>query len=297
MACWPARSLWRHRPAAAGSGVRRRIDAARARRRQRRSPVLDVSSRPSRASVARVFAMAFVVAVARGRGFGGDLCSERRVRHRLGRVGTHDRALGGERSLELPLRCSHGNLHRLHLPLAETHSGVVQRLGRAELFVALGDDGRAMARRARRRCSAIELPGLGPLGLRRRSCWRWCSSLPTGGSSTQSGSQHRRKAPPASAFSAKCGCSRRRTHRKIICSRKWASVSRASMRKNCESSRCALDFSAVRAGDRRRFGVGRYRADLLAVRGGIAIPGVLVERWLFFAEAKHTVTLYYGREL
>jgi DMSO reductase anchor subunit len=24
-------------------------------------------------------------------------------------------------------------------------------------------------------------------------------------------------------------------------------------------------------------------------------PGLLVERWLFFAEAKHTVTLYYGR--
>jgi sulfite dehydrogenase (quinone) subunit SoeC len=26
------------------------------------------------------------------------------------------------------------------------------------------------------------------------------------------------------------------------------------------------------------------------------IPGLLVERWLFFAEAKHTVTLYYGRQ-
>jgi DMSO reductase anchor subunit len=25
------------------------------------------------------------------------------------------------------------------------------------------------------------------------------------------------------------------------------------------------------------------------------LAGVLVERWLFFAEAKHTVTLYYGR--
>jgi len=25
------------------------------------------------------------------------------------------------------------------------------------------------------------------------------------------------------------------------------------------------------------------------------IPGLLIERWLFFAEAKHTVTLYYGR--
>ncbi len=31
--------------------------------------------------------------------------------------------------------------------------------------------------------------------------------------------------------------------------------------------------------------------------GGIAMIGVLVERWLFFAEAKHVVTLYYGREL
>jgi sulfite dehydrogenase (quinone) subunit SoeC len=29
----------------------------------------------------------------------------------------------------------------------------------------------------------------------------------------------------------------------------------------------------------------------------IAMIGVLVERWLFFAEAKHTVTLYYGRDL
>ena len=27
-----------------------------------------------------------------------------------------------------------------------------------------------------------------------------------------------------------------------------------------------------------------------------AMAGVLVERWLFFAEAKHTVTLYYGSE-
>ncbi len=24
-------------------------------------------------------------------------------------------------------------------------------------------------------------------------------------------------------------------------------------------------------------------------------PGMLIERWLFFAKAKHTVTLYYGR--
>jgi DMSO reductase anchor subunit len=34
---------------------------------------------------------------------------------------------------------------------------------------------------------------------------------------------------------------------------------------------------------------------LLAALAGIA--GVLIERWLFFAEATHTVTLYYGRRL
>ena len=27
----------------------------------------------------------------------------------------------------------------------------------------------------------------------------------------------------------------------------------------------------------------------------VMIPGLLTERWLFFAEATHTVTLYYGR--
>ncbi len=28
----------------------------------------------------------------------------------------------------------------------------------------------------------------------------------------------------------------------------------------------------------------------------IAVPGLAIERWLFFAEAKHAVTLYYGAE-
>jgi len=34
-----------------------------------------------------------------------------------------------------------------------------------------------------------------------------------------------------------------------------------------------------------------YCGDLLAARGGIALIGVLTERWLFFAEAKHAVVL------
>ena len=33
-------------------------------------------------------------------------------------------------------------------------------------------------------------------------------------------------------------------------------------------------------------------AAVLAV--ATALVGVLIERWLFFAEAKHSVTLYYG---
>lgn len=33
----------------------------------------------------------------------------------------------------------------------------------------------------------------------------------------------------------------------------------------------------------------------LPVAAAVQLAGVLVERWLFFAEAKHTVTLYYGR--
>jgi DMSO reductase anchor subunit len=37
--------------------------------------------------------------------------------------------------------------------------------------------------------------------------------------------------------------------------------------------------------------IGAFAALLAA---GSALAGVLVERWLFFAEAKHTVTLYYG---
>jgi sulfite dehydrogenase (quinone) subunit SoeC len=37
-------------------------------------------------------------------------------------------------------------------------------------------------------------------------------------------------------------------------------------------------------------------ASLLALLAALfGLTGVLIERWLFFAEATHTVTLYYGR--
>ena len=42
---------------------------------------------------------------------------------------------------------------------------------------------------------------------------------------------------------------------------------------------------------------GLPAAVCLFVAAASAFAGVLTERWLFFAEAKHVVTLYYGRRL
>ena len=43
------------------------------------------------------------------------------------------------------------------------------------------------------------------------------------------------------------------------------------------------------------FGLFPFLAAFLAVLS--AALGLVVERWLFFAEAKHTVMLYYGAEI
>ena len=42
---------------------------------------------------------------------------------------------------------------------------------------------------------------------------------------------------------------------------------------------------------------GAIAKACMALAAASALAGVLTERWLFFAEAKHTVTLYYGRSL
>lgn len=43
--------------------------------------------------------------------------------------------------------------------------------------------------------------------------------------------------------------------------------------------------------------VGGGAAVVLSIpAAAVQLPGLLVERWLFFAEARHAVTLYYGRE-
>ena len=37
-----------------------------------------------------------------------------------------------------------------------------------------------------------------------------------------------------------------------------------------------------------------YLAPLMGLGALVTLIGVVIERWLFFAEAKHVVTLYYG---
>jgi DMSO reductase anchor subunit len=41
-------------------------------------------------------------------------------------------------------------------------------------------------------------------------------------------------------------------------------------------------------------GIYPQSAALLILAADVHLAGVMMERWLFFAEAKHTVTLYYG---
>ena len=143
--------------AAARPGVRCGVDPPRAWRRQRRPPVLDVSSRASRAGVACVFAMAVASWLSReGRGLGGDLRSERRLRHRLGRVPDYDRPVGAERASELRRRGGYRDLHRLHLPLAEADFRHGATAGSLRTIWACSAMTGALAARPRsRRCSAM----------------------------------------------------------------------------------------------------------------------------------------------
>ena len=100
----------------------------------RRARLFGVSSRAARAGLARLFAMALVLAVARGRAFGRDRVPGRDLRDRLGVLRRRLRAC---RSLRDPRRSARGRddlLHRHDLRLAEADPSMAQPLGRAELF-------------------------------------------------------------------------------------------------------------------------------------------------------------------
>ena len=87
-----------------------------------------------------------------------------------------------------------------------------------------------------------------------------------------------------------------RTPKKIISRTKWASCSRASTRADL---RAIAIVSAIRGAGTARRARARasvpvaYFAAWAALVGGML--GLFVERWLFFAEARHAVIAYYGR--
>src|SRR5262245_61191711 len=145
---WPAAAAGRRRRArlaAAGSLVRRRRARPVAGGHHGRPPVLHVSPRPSRAGLAGCFAVALLLAVARGAGQPDHLCSGPRLRARLGAARPQQRRLGAVRADCRRLGRHHRLLHRHDLCVAEADPALAQWLCRALLSAARRDDGRALA--------------------------------------------------------------------------------------------------------------------------------------------------------
>ena len=108
--------------------------------RCRRACLFGVSPRPAGAGLARLFAMAVVVAVARGRLFGPDFPAGGDIRHRLGIL---RRQAGADRSMRHPRGSARGGddlLHRHDLRIAKADPSMAQPLGRAELLCAWADE-------------------------------------------------------------------------------------------------------------------------------------------------------------
>ena len=259
---------------------------------------LDLPSRPPGARLARLLAVAHVLAVARRRccrsltyvpaglfGIGWVLLRPRRRRDR--------RPMGSPPPRWPSSRSAHGD----DLCLAEADPRLAQSAGWCRtIWCWRLMTGGAVARRAAARLRP------GPALARRAAAAGHHRRLPDQADllalhRSPQAPPARRRAPPASAPSARCGCFERAAHhRQLPAEARWASRSRASTPRSCAASRWP-PASRARPADRWRRCAPRWPATACALlAAAAAMVGVLVERWLFFAEAKHTVTLYYGAE-
>ena len=94
-----------------------------------------------------------------------------------------------------------------------------------------------------------------------------------------------------------CVRSTRRIPRPTTCSTRWVTWLVADTRASCALLTRGLGFALPIAVSLAllAFVMPPALQLALAVLAAIAaMVGTLVERWLFFAEARHTVTLYYG---
>ena len=137
----------------------------------------------------------------------------------------------------------------------------------------------------------------GPAGWRsRRSCSPGRSRRSGGARSIATSPSARPRAPPASAASASSACSIRRTPRPTICCTRWRSGSAAGMRRKLRRLSYASGFcAALVLSLLTLLSTGVLAGLLAALAAAVGLTGVAIERWLFFAEARHTVTLYYRR--
>ena len=120
----------------------------------------------------------------------------------------------------------------------------------------------------------------------------WLLSGATGTTSTCRCRQ--RVAMRSACQGVRSACSSGRTRKPITSLAKWPSSSRARIRAGCACSRCCCSrcvpiLSMLPVWLFVHLDAGPWFA-LAAIS---ALAGAFVERWLFFAEAKHMVTLYY----
>ena len=146
------------------------------------------------------------------------------------------------------------------------------------------------ARRARRRRAPRRRPpgrALAPRGPRRRPARR----LVPGATArlARSGTHARHRHRPRRR-SAACACSSRRTPARTTCSARWSSSSAAATRGSSASSASLLAVLLPLALVASAPGTLALGSPPTSTR-----VGVLVLRWLFFAEAEHVVGLYYGK--
>ena len=132
-----------------------------------RAALVGGASRPAGTRLARILAMAQLLAVARGRGGGRDLRSRRAVRHRLG-AARQGRRLGCGNRLALGALRSGDRVHdRNDLRIAETHRAMVEPLHAAGLSDLRRDDRIDVVQRA---AAGVRRTANG-----RYSSWRSCS--------------------------------------------------------------------------------------------------------------------------
>ena len=268
---------------------------ARLRADHRRAAVIDGASGPAGAGVARVLAVAHVVAVARGRDGGGDLRAGGAAGDRLGVARDRRRLLRADGAADGRLRARHALHHRHDLRLAAHHPAVAPAAHGADLHRAGPRQRRRAAQSAAARCSASSA------GRRPGSPSSPSSSPPRSSGSTGSRIDGEARTYTAEAATGLGHLGKVRplepphTQPNFVMREMGYRVAR----KHAEQLRglaLLLAFAVPVAAPAAVAPAGRRRPAARCSPRCRWRPASSIERWLFFAEAEHVAMLYYGAE-